>query len=240
MSGLRLLLTLAFAASALIAAGPLPALAHEVTPMRLELVPTAGQRSGVVSVRNTRDKELPFEVVVLRRLTAPDGSETLEPADDDFIIFPPQALVASGASQAVRFEYVGDPDLTESRVYILDVREVPVTPPNFSGILTVYNFGVAVYVKPAGASDDLDVGPVSREDGRLNVEVRNLGNDFAVLSRRVVTIEYENDRVVLQGTEFASRVENPVVPPNAVRQFSIDAAGLPDGTPTGILIADSE
>lgn len=240
MSGLRFFLAVLVAVSALVAIAPEPAVAHEVTPMRMQLVPAAGQRSGVVSVRNTRDKDLPFEVVVLRRFTAADGSETTEPADEDFIIFPPQALVAQGASQSIRFEYVGEPNLTESRVYILDVREVPVTPQDFSGILTVYNFGVAVYVKPVGASADLDVGPATRDGDLLNFEVRNLGNDFAVLSRRVVTLDYADQRVVLQGTDFAGRVENPVVPPNALRSFSISAAGLPPGAPVNIRIADTE
>lgn len=240
MFGLRTFLGVLAAAGALFAAAPMPTLAHEVTPMRMQLVPAAGQRSGVVSVRNTRDRDLPFEVVVLRRFTAADGTETTEPANDDFIIFPPQAIVAQGASQSIRFEYVGEPNLTESRVYILDVREVPVTPPGFSGILTVYNFGVAVYVKPVGASADLDVGPAARDGDLLTFEVRNLGNDFAVLSRRVVTLEYADERVVLQGTDFAGRVENPVVPPNGTRRFSIRAADLPPGAPVNIRIADTE
>lgn len=240
MSVLRYLLAIAVAVSSLVAATPNPASAHEVTPMRLYLSPGSGQRSGVFAVRNTRDKDLPLEVVVLRRFTAADGSESMEPADDDFIIFPPQALVTPGASQSVRFEYIGEPNLTESRVYVLDVREVPVTPPGFSGILTVYNFGVAVYVRPVGASADLDVGTATRDGDLLTFEVRNLGNDFAVLSRRVVTLEYADERVVLQGTDFAGRVENPVVPPNAVRQFRINAEGLPAGAPVNIRIADSE
>jgi fimbrial chaperone protein len=216
------------------------AMAHEVTPMRAELVPAAGVRSALVTVRNTRETDLPFEVVVQRRTTAPDGTETLTPAAEDFIVFPPQGLVKPGASQAVRFEYVGEQSLTESRSYLLDVREVPVTPPGFSGILTVYNFGVAVYVKPRAAFVDLEISDVSRDGDSIRFSVKNRGNDFAVLSRGTVALRLGDQMVQIAGPEFGSRTNNPVVPPNSVRQFDMRADGLPAGTPSAIRFVKAE
>lgn len=214
--------------------------AHEVTPMRVELVPQAGDRSALVSVRNTRDRDLPFEVVVLRRTTAPDGSESFSPAEGDFIVFPPQGLVSPGASQSVRFEYVGDQVLTESRSYLLDVREVPVTPPGFSGILTVYNFGVAVYVDPPGAFVDLEVSNVARTGDVITFDVRNRGNDFAVLSRRNLELQFGPQTVRMQGSDFSTRTNNPVVPPNSTRHFQMRADGLPADTPSMIRITAAD
>jgi fimbrial chaperone protein len=212
--------------------------AHEVTPMRLELTPQSGQRSALLTLRNTRATDLPFEVVPQLRTTAPDGTETLTPAEGDFIVFPPQGLVKPGSSQAIRFEYVGEQKLSESRVYILDVREVPVVPPGFSGIMTVYNFGVAVYIKPPGAFDDLEVVNIAREGDQINFEIRNRGNDFAVLSRRDLEFKFPMENRRMRGDEFASRVANPVIPPNSVRQFQMRADGLPAGTPGAIRVLD--
>lgn len=214
--------------------------AHEVTPMRVELEPQAGSRSALISIRNTRDNDVPFEVVPLLRTTAPDGTETLTPADGDFVIFPPQGLVKPGTSQALRIEYIGEPRLTESRSYLLDVREVPVTPPGFSGILTVYNFGVAVYVKPPGAFTDLEVTPAKREGDMIAFEIRNRGNDFAVLTRRDLELRFGSQTVRMSGGEFTSRTNNPVVPPNATRSFLMRADGLPEGAPTAIRVIESE
>ena len=236
MTRLRHFVAGAVSALALACGSLSPAMAHEVTPMRVELVPQAGSRSALVSVRNTRENDLPFEVVALRRLTAPDGTETLDPADEDFLIFPPQGLVKPGASQSVRFEYVGDQNLAESRSYLLDVREVPVTPPGFSGILTVYNFGVAVYVEPPGAFADLEVSGVSREGDLIRFEIRNRGNDFAVLSRRDLEMRFGAESIRMSGSEFAGRTTNPVVPPNSVRQFEMRADGLPVDAPSAIRI----
>lgn len=216
------------------------AAAHEVTPMRVELVPQSGSRSALVSVRNTRDNDLPFEVVAQRRMTASDGTETLVPAGDEFIVFPPQGIVKPGSSQSVRFEYVGEQSLAESRSYLLDVREVPVTPPGFSGILTVYNFGVAVYIKPPGAFTDLEVTAVGREGDVINFDIRNRGNDFAVLSRRDLEFRFEDKTVRMGGADFAGRTSNPVIPPNAIRQFQMRADGLPVGVPSAIRVLPVE
>ena len=231
------LLFLALATAGGIAA---TAAAHEVTPMRVELVPQSGSRSALISVRNTRDKDVPFEVVAQLRTTAPDGSETLTPAESDFVVFPPQGLVKPGTTQAVRIEYIGEPRLTESRSYLLDVREVPVTPPGFNGILTVYNFGVAVYVKPPGAFVDLEVTPATREGDTIAFQIRNRGNDFAVLTRNDIELRFGNQTIRMNGGEFASRTDNPVVPPNSTRSFLMSAEGLPEGIPTSIRVIGSE
>jgi fimbrial chaperone protein len=240
MARLRHFVAGAVSALALACGSLTPAVAHEVTPMRVELVPQAGSRTALVSVRNTRENDLPFEVVALRRLTAPDGTETLEPADEDFLIFPPQGLVKSGASQSVRFEYVGDQNLAESRSYVLDVREVPVTPPGFSGILTVYNFGVAVYVKPPGAFADLEVSGISREGDLITFDIRTRGNDFVVLSRHELEIRFGAETIRMTGSEFAGRVSNPVVPPNSVRHFQMRADGLPADAPSAIRVRSAD
>lgn len=216
------------------------AAAHEVTPMRVELVPQSGSRSALVSVRNTRDTDIPFEVVAQRRLTAPDGTETLVPADDEFIIFPPQGIVKPGSSQSVRFEYVGEQNLIESRSYLLDVREVPVTPPGFSGILTVYNFGVAVYIKPTRAFVDIEVTRIERQSDIITFDVRNRGNDFLVLTRRNLEFQFGEEKILIQGSDFAGRTSNPVIPPNLTRQFQMRADGLPAGVPSAIRVLTVE
>jgi len=214
--------------------------AHEVTPMRVELVPQSGARSALLTIRNTRENNLPFEVVAFERITAADGGETLTPADADFIVFPPQGLINPGASQALRFEYVGDQLPTQSRSFLLEVREVPVTPPGFSGILTVYNVGVAVYVKAPGGFSDLEVLDVTRDGDAILFDVRNRGNDFAVLSRRVLELRYLKETVRIPGSDFAERAGNPVVPPESLRHFRMRANDLPPGVPTAIRVLSDD
>jgi P pilus assembly chaperone PapD len=220
-----------FAAAAIVAGLCLsaPAWAHEVTPMRVFLAPHAGQSSAVVTVANSRTDPLPFEVRVLRRDVAPDGAQTFTQADDQFAVFPPQALVAPQQSQAIRFQYIGDPALAQSAAYVLQVKEVPVLPEGFSGVITVYDFGVAVYVQAPNARADIAVSAVEREGDDVRFSVVNSGSDYAFLAQRVVTVSAGGQQRALDPETVAEQIENPILPPNSTRHFSLNVPGLPPG-----------
>lgn len=197
----------------------LTASAHEVNPIRAYLNVERGETSTVISVRNTRTRELPIEIVVLRRDVAPDGAETLVPADDMFNVFPPQFLMPINTNQSIRVEYIGPRDLEQSQSYLVDVREIPVVPDGFTGIFTAYNFGVAVYVNADGVADDLAVENISLADGRLTFDLANRGGDYAVLTRRRVFLDFPDGSIEITPSDVVERLGNPIVPPNAVRQF---------------------
>ncbi|GAD59582.1 molecular chaperone [Brevundimonas sp. BAL450] len=204
--------------------------AHEVTPMRVFLAPHAGQSSAVVTVANSRTDPLPFEVRVLRREVAADGSQTFSPAEEQFAVFPPQALVAPQQSQAIRFQYIGDPALAQSAAYVLQVKEVPVMPEGFSGVITVYDFGVAVYVQAANARADIAVSAVERNGDDIRFSIVNTGSDYGFLAQRSVTLSAGGEQRVLDPEVLAAQIENPILPPNSTRHFSLQVPGLPAGT----------
>jgi fimbrial chaperone protein len=204
--------------------------AHEVTPMRVFLAPHAGQSSAVVTVANSRTDPLPFEVRVLRREVAADGSQTFSPAEEQFAVFPPQALVAPQQSQAIRFQYIGDPALAQSAAYVLQVKEVPVMPEGFSGVITVYDFGVAVYVQAANARADIAVSAVERNGDDIRFSIVNTGSDYGFLAQRSVTLSAGGEQRVLDPEALAAQIENPILPPNSTRHFSLQVPGLPAGT----------
>ncbi|MDO1559669.1 fimbria/pilus periplasmic chaperone [Brevundimonas sp. 2R-24] len=221
--------------AALILAGSVAATAlqaHEVSPMRVFLQPQNGQTSAVVTVSNSRTTPLPFEIRVLRRDVAPDGSQTFTPAEDQFTVFPPQALVQPQQSQAVRFQYIGDPALAQSASYVLQVKEVPVIPDGFSGIITVYDFGVAVYVQAQGAQADLAVHNARRDGDSITFEVENSGRDYGFLAQRTLTVAAGGQRREIAAEDLAAAIENPIVPPLSTRLFTIPAGELPQGPVT--------
>ncbi|TPG43576.1 molecular chaperone [Sphingomonas koreensis] len=197
------------------------ATAYEVGPMRVTLVPSAGNITGTIHVNNDRDVPLPIELKTFRRIVRDDGSQSFDPVDGQFVIFPPQVQVAASSSQSIRFQYVGDPVVTESQAYVIQVTEVPVTPPGFSGVHFTYNFGVAVYIDPAHASDDLTVEGVKREDGSLLMTVRNDGNGYATLSRKSLTLASGVSKVTYEPTDLGTKLENPLVPPHFTRTVEL-------------------
>ena len=205
------------------------AIAYEVEPMRIILDLGSGRTSTIITINNTRDSDLPVEIVMKRRIVHPDGTQEFLPAEDDFSVFPPQALVPAGQSQAVRISYIGDPDLEDSAAFIAEVQEVPVSEPGFTGVVFAYNFGVAICVRADDARADVAVSDISREVDGLVFTASNSGTDFAMLSDMALRLAVGEETVRLTPAQLAELVENPIIPPHGSREFRLPITGLPDG-----------
>lgn len=225
---------LLFVALALVLSPMSSSRAMDVQPLRMTLIPSSGQTSGTLSVNNTRDRPLLFEVVVERRVIAPDGSQTFTPAEDDFIVFPPQGSVDPGRSQALRFQYVGATDLAETQGYVIRVKEVPVMAEGFSGVQFAYAFGVAIYVKPKDARDAIRVDSVTRSEAGLTIELTNTGNDYSLLTDKRFRFEVDGQRRTLDRDELGKLIGLPLVAPGAKRTLQIAIPDLPAGQVTTV------
>lgn len=209
--------------------------AYEVTPMRVFLQPDRGQNSATITINNIRKEALPVEIQVFRRVVKPDGEQVFEPAEEEFITFPPQVQIPAGQSQAIRIQYVGDLGET-AQAFVVQVTEVPVNKLEGTGIQFTYNFGVAVYVQPPRARARLAVSEASAADGTLRFKVANSGNDYGFLTGQVLEYYVGGTRVTLTPDDVSSLVSNPIVPPGATREFVLPldkslAAGA--GAPAG-------
>lgn len=213
----RIWIALAFAL-ALVLAGAVQA--YEVTPMRVFLQPDRGQNSATITVNNIRQEPLPVEIQVLRRIVKPDGEQVFEPAEEEFLIFPPQVQIPAGQSQAIRIQYVGDLGET-AQAFVVQVTEVPVNKLEGTGIQFTYNFGVAVYVQPPRARARLAVSEAAAADGVLRFKVANSGNDYGFLTGQVLEYYVGSARVTLTPDDVAAIVANPIVPPGATREFAL-------------------
>ena len=122
---------------------PHTANAMAVTPIVLDIGTTGNTNHAQISVLNDGAKPLPVEIIVSRIELNESGEMDAKPAADEFLIFPPQALVRPGATQVFRLQWVGDPQLKRSQSYSFSVNQVPVKmPEGKSGVQVVFNFGV--------------------------------------------------------------------------------------------------
>jgi fimbrial chaperone protein len=200
--------------------------AYEVRPIRALLDLNRGEMASTLSVTNTRETDLPVEVRVYLRTFDEDGAATLEEADDDWIVFPPQALIASGASQGVRFQYVGDIEIAESRNYVVQIEEVPATPEGFSGLIFAYNVGASVHLRAQGSTHQVSLEGYELDDEHLVLELRNAGNDYSRLSDHTLVVTHAGGRLTLSGADLNAVLDNPVLPPNALRRIRISLEAL--------------
>ena len=207
-----------------------PSSAFEVSPMRAELAPTGSGASTVITVRNTLAEPLAIEVYATDRIVAENGEQSFEPNDDDFLLFPPQAFIQPGASQAFRVQYIGEPALNASRSYVVNVSQVPIKQVEGAGVQVVYRFGAAIYVNPKGASSALSIEETSASNGSVAVKIRNEGNRVAFLSNDRLVLSTPSGTTTLEGNELRTRVANPILPPLSTRLFTFDAPEVRSGS----------
>jgi fimbrial chaperone protein len=189
--------------------------AMRVSPMVAELTTRGAGSSARIEVGNVGSASLPFETSIYKLTFADNGDIIETPADEDFLVFPPQGLVPVNGRQMVRLQWIGDPSLEVSEAYYLAVRQLPVaaepTESESGGAIAVqvlYNMKALIVVAPPGAAPDVKVisaqptlinaqlGPDEVEGAEIpeplkgvQVVVRNDGKRYALMSGATWTIE---------------------------------------------------
>ena len=138
--------------------------AMRVSPMVSELTTTGAGSAARIEVGNVGSVALPFETKITRMDVDADGNVVETPADEDFLVFPPQGLVPVGGRQVVRVQWVGEPRIEASQAYYLWVRQLPVvTDPTQSeaggavSVSVLYTMKALIVVAPPGAEPKVEL-----------------------------------------------------------------------------------
>ena len=172
-----------------------------VEPLFLEIAPS---QSAAIRVRNTSEDAIPVEVLVFKRDVDAAGNQTRTPADDDFIIFPPQASLKASATQVFRLRPL-DSTKTNSQSYYISFRQVPAqlepTDQNGARVQVVFSFDAAVHVVPRKAKSSVNL--LAARASKMSVkeatgEVKSLKNGrqvdvMAEVSVPAIEIKIENN-----------------------------------------------
>lgn len=185
--------------------------AMRVSPMVSELTTTGAGSAARIEVGNIGSAAMPFETTITQIEMDENGALTETPADESFLVFPPQGLVPTNGRQVVRVQWIGDPKIETSQAYYLAVRQLPVstTATGEGGgslqVSVLYTMKALIVVAPPGAEADVqvvsaiptlvappaatidpalggsDLAPPPEEPG-LEVTVVNRGNRYALMS----------------------------------------------------------
>lgn len=199
--------------------------AHRVYPMIYELRPTGARATTTVRVENVQSGPISIELTAQSRSFDLDGVETNASAEDDFLIFPPQATVQPGRTQSFRVQYVGDPEIATSKSYLITVAQLPVQlRRDASGVDIAVNFATSAHVVPENARADIKVESVRRTSAGVEAIVSNAGGAYAALvfSKWTVT-NAAGEKLVLDGEPLGAMLGNSLVLPGAKRRFVVKA-----------------
>jgi P pilus assembly chaperone PapD len=209
-------------------AGLNPADAANVQPLSLELVSIGANSRSSIQVVNDSAAPMPVEVVFKKLDIGEDGKTTESPAGDEFLVFPPQAVVPAGATQSFRIQWVGAPDIKKSQTYMLSVNQLPVKmKAGESGVQMVFDFGVVVSVAPAGAQSALKlVNAEAATQGKKHgaaITVENPGVMYSYFSDAKLTLQSGSWRKVISPGELRQLVGYGVVLPGKTRRILVPA-----------------
>lgn len=210
---------------------PIAADAARISPMIVEVRPMGRESIARVELTNDGQNEFPVEVQMFRGEITELGELELTPADEKFLVFPPQRVIPATSQQVFRVQYIGEPRLAASEVYYMQIRQLPVAiAPDQSQVQLVVNFNVLVNVVPEGSAPQPTIewiGPVER-DGTSGVEVKvgNAGTRYFTAGTRPWSIS----ATAADGTPFelnltseqvAQLIGVGVVAPDRARVFFI-------------------
>ena len=177
------------------------ATAMSVSPIVIDLSVAGRNARNQITVINTLTYDLPVEINISEVYVDENGvTSTQDVGEDNFMIFPPQALIKPGATQVFRVQWVGEPDINESKSYIFSVAQLPVElDKGVSGIQLLYNFQVVVNVAPLQgkpALELLETGIEIDKDGVAHpvLVLENDSNVHAYLSATRLRIEMKNEQ----------------------------------------------
>lgn len=199
--------------------------AFDIAPT-VSLIELPKNGSGIsVIVRNPRKVELPVSMEIFERFVDEDGSERREPADEQFLIFPPQAVIPPGGTQAIRVQWLFAPPKT-SRSFTLYATEIPVdlSDSNKSQVQTLLRMGASVHVAAAVTqAKPVLIGAAPNERG-VSVTLANEGDRFYYID--TVVLDFAGKRIT--GIDLANAAGRTLVPPGGRRTFTVaDVTGLP-------------
>lgn len=246
---MRLLLAAFLALAALTT----PALAMRVSPMVLEMESRGSGAVARVEVQNVNQGNLAFETRVFLMKFDEKGEIIETPADDRFLVFPPQGVLAPGGRQVVRLQWVGEPDLAASQAYYVSVQQLPVAFEAKANdaigaqVQVLYNMRALVVVAPPGAKPDVKASSVRQlnyqpptaagsdklppmQDG-VEITLKNDGRRHAMMANfgwrlEGVDAKGEKLRVDISPEELNRAVGTGYVPALGQRTFRVPVPGF--------------
>lgn len=215
----------------MLACVPVVAEAARVSPMIVEVEPLGRGSVARIELSNPGQAQFPVEVEMFSGVISEAGELELTPADEHFLVFPAQRIVAAGSQQVFRVQYIGEPELAASEIYYMQIRQIPVNiTPGQSQVQVVVNFNVLINVVPDGASPEPvveSIRPAVRADVTgIEVRLSNRGTRYFTASSQPWQVSGKAEDgtmvdVLLPPEELSKLIGVGVVAPGRARIFFI-------------------
>jgi fimbrial chaperone protein len=188
----------------------------QLSPMEMRFSPIGGGASRSFLLRSAGTQPVAIQISIVTRNVSIDGIEELPPAEDDFIVFPPQIILMPNQTQTVRVVWVGDDSPSKELPYRIVAEQVPIdalepkidepTDTRIVDIKVLFKYVGTIYVTPPNASPKVVIEgaePFTSEDGsqKLVLNFENQGTAHKLLTGLVVNLTSAGQTITLSGDE---------------------------------------
>jgi fimbrial chaperone protein len=196
--------------------------AFGLKPLFTSLTPTGVGAEHVFRVTNTGNKPIAVQFNMTTREQQTDGTELQQAADDAFMVYPPQAVIAPNKTQKVRVQWLGEQNPSKELAYRFVAEQVPVnlSKEKSTGVQMVMTVVGSVYIEPKGMTAKLSINNLHRSGNKLAFSVQNSGTKHAVLNNLKIDLSNQQQTMQLSGTQVAE-AEGKNILAGSARNFSI-------------------
>ncbi len=175
---------------------PAPAAAFKLTPIEMVFAPSGRGATRTFQITNANKQPIAIELRIAKRKMKLSGEDELSDAEDSFVVFPAQVIVAPGKSQTVRVQWLGNPSPARELPFRLFAEQLPIDldkkPQNGARIRLLVRYVASLYVAPKGAKAEMvlvSAGKKTLSGGkaRLSVVLHNRGTAHAILRHLSLT-----------------------------------------------------
>lgn len=223
-----------------------PSFAFDIVPVSRTFTPTGSGATQSYDLIGDQTEAQAVEMSVVKREMDLDGNETYVPADDDFLIYPPQIILKAGTTQTVRVTWVGDPDPKRELAYRLVSQQVPinlkkpeVAKPTrvVAKVEVLFKYMGSLYIRPADVQPKVVLDSVIAQTDKgkpaIAIILDNQGSGRAFLKTYSLNLTSAGKTVILKPDQLKEVVTGQNILANHKRRFIFPyPADLPQGTVT--------
>ena len=165
--------------------------AFSLSPMSVSLPPSGEGTIQGFRLTNTSTDTIAIKISVVSRKMDAGGGETLEPADDMFVVYPSRVILGANAVQVVKVQWKGSADVSIEQNFRIVAEQVPV---DFDGqkpgnIRILLRYMGTIYVTPPNASANVVLASVDKTDEGLAVTLYNKGNAHVLMGNLTLEVK---------------------------------------------------
>lgn len=225
-----------------------PIQAMRVQPLLLEINSNKNGAAATINVFNDGPNQLPLEITMEHLTLNFNGRSQVEPADESWLVFPPQVIIPPGGQQNFRLQWLGEPLLEKSQSFYVAVKQVPVVmKEGQSGIQLVYNIRALVNVAPPNSRSNLIVNKAEvitdkNQTARISVVLDNAAQRHAMFSDHELALELTDQKgktfwsYELSSNEIFQTIGGGLVQPGKQRIFTLPINLPEQASETGVTV----